>query len=1101
MPKLPWTPWHEVVRLRDDLKTGELALHEFAADLDDVARMSGRRKVYEDPAQFFALTYPTTNLRNLAKDVCLRLAGKNTKAIRQLELTYGGGKTHTLITLFHLANDPEHLPDLPAVQEFRSHVALEKLPRARVVVLPFDKIDVEKGMETRGPGGELRWLRHPWSVLAWQIAGADGLRLLHAEGEDEERESPPATNLLVELLGIPAKDGLGTLILLDEVLMFARDKVQLGPEWRGKLQSFFQGLCQATTKVDRAAIVASLLATDPAKYDAEGQAVLRDIQEVFSREKEEGVQPVLKEDVAEVLRRRFFTTDSSARAKEIAGQHVLAALQGLQLLDPAFKKRQKEEEARFLASYPFHPDLTDVLYTKWTQLANFQRTRGILRIFAIALRDAEEWDEAPLVGLNVLLPKPGTDGVSEACRELASVAALEKQEGQGQNWSAILEGELRRAREAQSDQPALGFREVEQAVLAVFVHSQPLNQKATLNELYRLVGPTRPDKISLGKGLMGWLETSWFLDEAADPDRSKSVDAKELPKVWRLGSTPNLNQMHAAACDRVLPEDVELRLDEEIRGAKALSAGASAAGAVVHILPSKPADVSDDGDFHYAVLGRSAASDSGKPSPEARRFLEENTGPSNPRKERNAVVLAVPSRDGLENARQAAKRALGWTEVRKDLAGHELDQLRQARFESASREATQRMREAVSQAYSIVVTVGKDDEIQAYKVTPSESSLFATIEADPRSRILREEINAEALLPGGPYDLWREGEEMRRVAEIAGAFARFPRLPKMLRRGAVLQTIATGIRDGLFVGRARRPDHSTRTYWRESIDSAQLEEAGFELVLPSRAELDHVAIEVLAPGAIPALWAAEPVALSALRELFSGGRTVPVDRGGYVEQIPIPKVAREALDGAIGELVQSGRAWLVSGPVSVYYEPVPAGVLADAATLRRPPEPVGPFDLLPEKLPGAWPEGKSTARALHQAYAAKRELPVPWKTFADGLSFAVKKGLIRVEHGGADWPCAEEQGGKVALVISVEGATAEFVAEKQDLVAQGSLQSHQLQDLADSIGELLGLAGGRELRVSASLTLERPKESAEAEELAHRLNELLEKQGLPLRFS
>ena len=106
MPTIPWTPWQKVVALRDDLRTGELSLAVFAADLYDVQMQKGRRPVYEDPAQFFALTYPTYNLRELVKDVVLRLAGKNEKAVRQLELTYGGGKTHTLITLYYLVDQP-----------------------------------------------------------------------------------------------------------------------------------------------------------------------------------------------------------------------------------------------------------------------------------------------------------------------------------------------------------------------------------------------------------------------------------------------------------------------------------------------------------------------------------------------------------------------------------------------------------------------------------------------------------------------------------------------------------------------------------------------------------------------------------------------------------------------------------------------------------------------------------------------------------------------------------------------------------------------------------------------------------------------------------
>ena len=106
MAKLAWTPWHQVVPLREDVKSGELSLAIFAADLYDVV-MGKARSVYQDSKEFFSLTYPTFNLRELAKDVITRLAGKHDKAIRQLELTYGGGKTHTLITLFHLGGCPK----------------------------------------------------------------------------------------------------------------------------------------------------------------------------------------------------------------------------------------------------------------------------------------------------------------------------------------------------------------------------------------------------------------------------------------------------------------------------------------------------------------------------------------------------------------------------------------------------------------------------------------------------------------------------------------------------------------------------------------------------------------------------------------------------------------------------------------------------------------------------------------------------------------------------------------------------------------------------------------------------------------------------------
>jgi hypothetical protein len=676
MAKPAWTPWHKAVTLREDVRTGELSLATFAADLYQV--MMGQAKpVYQDPKEFFALTYPTYNLRELAKDVVLRLAGKNEKAVRQLALPYGGGKTHTLITLYHLVNDPTTLPDVPAVREFEETFGL-KPPRARVAALPFDKLDVEKGMEVKGPAGEARWLKHPWSVLAFQLAGADGLKSLHAEGKDAERDTPPAENLLTDLLRVPTKEGNAVLVLIDEVLMYAREKVGADRVWRDRLVDFFQYLTQAVTKVDRCALVASLLASDPRKHDEVGREIVQDFSNIFARQREETMQPVAKEDVAELLRRRFFTTES-IKDRTAFRPHVVAALKGVIDLDEQTKKDGKAAEERYVASFPFHPDLTDVFYSKWTALEGFQRARGILRTFALALRDAEPWDESPLVGPNVFLSRPERIDLSEAARELTTVAEYEEYEGRRHDWSGILSGELDKARAVQSELPALKNRELEQAVFATFLHSQPIGQRALTRELMLVLGPSRPDKIELEKGLKRWSEVSWFLDESDVSDREKAGDGTPLlPKSWRLGFKPNLRQMHYDAVENRVPTElVETKLIDEISKVKSLTTGASAAGARTHTLPARSSDIEDDGEFHFGVLGPKAASESGKPSPDARRFIDETTTADRPRVYRNALVLGVPSKDGLDLARKRIREYLGWEEVRAMLKNEKLDPIRE----------------------------------------------------------------------------------------------------------------------------------------------------------------------------------------------------------------------------------------------------------------------------------------------------------------------------------------------------------------------------------------------------------------------------------------
>ena len=848
-------PWHRVFRLKEELRSGELTLAEFAADLHEVTLGEGRRPIYEDPARFFALTFPTPALRELVKDVAERLAGRSTKAVRQLELTYGGGKTHTLITLYHLFRDPAALSGVKAVQEFRQHVGRE-LPKAFTVSLCFDKIDVERGIDgVRAPDGEVRSLKHPWSVLAFQLAGAEGLRAIHGDGEDEERETPPAEPLLAKLLALPEERGLATLVLVDEVLMYARGKAGMGPVWRERIVDFFQHLAQAVAKVDRAALVASLLASDQGKQDPLGQSLQSDLFDVIRRQKEEGVQPVGREDVAEVLRRRLFETEGPGAPDP--GPHdaqVIGVVRALAGLDPATKRKRREEEERFRKSYPFHPDLGDVFYSRWTQLTGFQRTRGILRTLATALRDAEGWDECPVIGPSALLAAPGVDGISDAVADLAGISTSEQSsEGSRTDWRTLLEKELQIARRVQREVPALGQREAEQAVVAVFLHSQPIGHKANTPELVRMVGAGAPGAIDLDKALGGWRELSWFLDDGDLDDGAAAGGgaggAGGLPRSWRLGNRPNLKQMHDEACaQRVTDDAMERRLKDEARRTRRLTEGARAAGAQVHTLPESPRDLADNGEFRYAVLGPEAASESGRPSAPASRYLSETTGPDKPRVHRNVVVLAAPSRDGVAAARDTVRSLLGWEDVQRQLAEHTVDPLQGERLRKRLEEARRRVPDTVRAAWCIVVTLSEAGAPQAFRLPADGGPLFAQIKGDERSRIKETAVDAEALLPDGPYDLWRESDEARFVSELANAFARNPRLPKFLKANVVVDTIAQGIRRGLFVAELSRPDGSRRTWWREAPPREVMEDGQLRVALPGKAELAELPGRLLAPG-------------------------------------------------------------------------------------------------------------------------------------------------------------------------------------------------------------------------------------------------------------
>ena len=826
------------------------------------------------------------------------------------------------------------------------------------------------------------------------------------------------------------------------------------------------------TKVDQCALVASLLASDPGSSDEAGKKLSGQIAAIFNRQKEEGVQPVQREDVAEVLRRRFFTTESIADINQFL-PHVTTVVDNLASLDDDVRKDRKNAEARFARGYPFHPDLTDLFYARWTQLEKFQRTRGILRTFAIALRDAERWDLAPLVGPNVFLAAPDREGLAEAARELTGIATRELTEGRSHDWSAILEGELAKARDIQADQPGLQGRELEQAVCTVFLGSQPTGQKAHTPELVGLVGTTRPGRIELEQALRRWTEVSWFLDENEFGGATAiNGGPPPLPRAWRLGDRPNLKQMHHDACtNRVSAEAVELKLLNDVRTTKSLIQGAKPYGVRVHMLPEQPRDIADDGEFHFAILPPRAVSTASKASKLACRFIDETTGPNRPRSRRNAVVLVVPSADGLDVVYTRIREYLGWEDVQDQLKNQVPDPVREQRLASWAAAARQRIPEAIRQAWTVVVSVNKENRIQPFRVTIGADPLFGTIKADKRSRIQEKAINAEALLPGGPYDVWRDDEPSRRVKDLASAFAENPRLPKMLRAQEIFATIDRGVRDGLFVASLTRPDRSTKTWWRKPIAEPALAEPALEVFLPGTATLSDIDPGVLSPGALPELWTGESVTVAEVVDYFTGGRTVKVSRQGYDEPVDIPACPPEEVEKAIKQAVKGGSLWLLNGPSSFQGEGVPAGLLTEMATLRAPMAPLPVQRLLPEAIADAWVSDEANVTAISTALAIQEGNPIPWTVLRKAIDDAIAARWLEVVLGSGTWPCDAAAAKEVKLRTPIGPVVPPEPVTTKVYEASARLEPSELQDLVDVLHEIVQASVGERLEFRLAIQL------------------------------
>ena len=177
------------------------------------------------------------------------------------------------------------------------------------------------------------------------------------------------------------------------------------------------------------------------------------------------------------------------------------------------------------------------------------------------------------------------------------------------------------------------------------------------------------------------------------------------------------------------------------------------------------------------------------------------------------------------------------------------------------------------------------------------------------------------------YPTVRLRDLARDVKDLVGALAATTRLPKMLNRSAILETLLQGCEAGEFVLRVTRADKSSRTFWKRRPDDQAIQEPSLEVVLPDAATLDDLDPQLLTPGKLPGLWEKEPVTLIDLGAYFSGQHFVEVDKGGYTENLSIPACTPQALTDAVAGAVKSGQVWLVNGTISVLAEEVPAGFI------------------------------------------------------------------------------------------------------------------------------------------------------------------------------
>jgi hypothetical protein len=371
-----------------------------------------------------------------------------------------------------------------------------------------------------------------------------------------------------------------------------------------------------------------------------------------------------------------------------------------------------------------------------------------------------------------------------------------------------------------------------------------------------------------------------------------------------------------------------------------------------------------------------------------------------------------------------------------------------------------RIPDALRQAYCTVVTVSDKNEVQAFKINVTDEPHFTIIKNDPRSRVQDSSISAEALLPGGPYDLWRAGETSRRVKDLSGSFAQLPHLPKMLKAQAIIDTLVEGCEMGAFVLRLTRPDGSARTWWYSRPDETAMKDPSLELVLSEAAELEEIESMLLEHERLPELWKSDAITVQAVVDYFNGTNVVQVQRDGYMEPLPIPKASSDVIETSVEQAVESGSLWLTNGPASILAESIPAGVLTDQALIQQPPVQIMAAEILPETLPQAWKNEETTAFSIAIALSQKFSQTLPWKTVSDVVSASLNARFTQLDPKSEKWPCEYPSAQDIILKVCEGLGAGPDPGSGPDpnlnvLIARSELKPAEIQDLGDIMPKLL----------------------------------------------
>ncbi len=684
-------PWYTVIQPREDLREGKpLDASEFAVHLDQV-RDGRAPKVYQKPEEFFDRTYLTQNLTGLAAEVIRRLSGIKTEAnaVFNLATQFGGGKTHALTLLYHLAKNGPAANGWRGVCKLIERAEIKSVPNAEVAVFvgtEFDSIAGRGGTD----GAPLR--RTPWGEIAFQLSGEAGFKVV---AEHDEKLIAPAGDVIRQFL----PNDRPCLILLDEIVNYISRNRKSGLS--AQLYNFVQSLSEEARSRDNTVLAVSLPSMKM-EMSQEDEADFQRFEKLLDR-LGKAVMMSSEGESSEIIRRRLFEWDEQAVSSD--GKILLnrEAIQTCKTYADWMVEQRSQlptwfptDHARsaFEATYPFHPAVLSVFERKWQALPRFQQTRGMLRLLALWVSKAyqEGYQGAhrdQLIGLGTA---PLDDPIFRA--------AVFEQLGESKLEAAVTTDicgkkdafAIRLDNEAtETIKKARLHRKV---ATAIFFESNggQARGEATVPEIRLAVAEPSLDIGNVETVLETLTESCYFL----------SVERAR----YRFSFLPNLNRLLADRRANINAGKITERIRSEVQ--KTFAAGS---GVDRIYFPEKSNQIPDHPSLTLAVLPPEVSFEE---KPKTLALIEAMTreNGASARTCKSAIIWVAP--EGVAALNEDARKLLAWEDIADevDSGALKLDEGQQKQLDQSLKKAVRDLKEAIWRSYKNLVLLGKDNELR-----------------------------------------------------------------------------------------------------------------------------------------------------------------------------------------------------------------------------------------------------------------------------------------------------------------------------------------------------------------------------------------------------